>query len=448
MAHIQQSLFPDSNTPITPLSGVHSAKRGRNERKGMHAWHPYYAGYSEKFVRDVITVLAKPNYTLLDPWNGSGTTTLVGQYLDFYSIGIEVNPAMAIHAAAKDLALDVPDDELRAIEVKTAEYLDATQHDGPDDLADHPLINWVGDDALRGLWALKQAIDAVVNPVEMFSPTASFATVNSKASFYYSALFQSLRDVGNFTNGSNPTWLKNIAPSTLFSAKDALEIFRSKIEIMKSDHRVLQQRYPTSGTISILSGDCRSMELDNEQIDLVITSPPYCTRIDYAYATKPELLLIGEGEDDVNLLRKATMGAPVIVNKDISVSPIWGPTCLEFLSAVLHHQSKASKSYYYPNFLQYFSDAERAVREIARVLKPACHAVIVVQSSFYKEIEIPLGEIYTQLAVQLGLEAEIAKREVIRQHMAHVNTKSQGYVKNKVYHEDVVLLTKPRRELH
>jgi hypothetical protein len=69
--------------------------------------------------------------------------------------------------------------------------------------------------------------------------------------------------------------------------------------------------------------------------------------------------------------------------------------------------------------------------------------VIVVQSSYYKEIELPLGDIYVEMSQALGLDADIGRREVIRQHMAHINTKSSEYRKEKVYYEDAVYVENP-----
>ncbi len=82
--------------------------------------------------------------------------------------------------------------------------------------------------------------------------------------------------------------------------------------------------------------------------------------------------------------------------------------------------------------------------EIRRVLKDGAKAAVVVQSSYFKDVELPLGDTYVEMARFEGLDAKIARRETIRQHMAHINTKSQKYVKNKVYYEELVLVSKPK----
>ena len=46
--------------------------------EGNASWYPYYAGYSESFVRDILREMAGSSTAMhvLDPWNGSGTRPL------------------------------------------------------------------------------------------------------------------------------------------------------------------------------------------------------------------------------------------------------------------------------------------------------------------------------------------------------------------------------------
>jgi len=63
---------------------------------------PYYAGFSEAFVRDALDALqATADQIVLDPWNGSGTTTAVAKQGGLTSIGIDINPALAVVARAR-----------------------------------------------------------------------------------------------------------------------------------------------------------------------------------------------------------------------------------------------------------------------------------------------------------------------------------------------------------
>jgi DNA methylase len=63
---------------------------------------PYYAGFSEAFVGDVLDALQPTDgEVVLDPWNGSGTTTAVAGRAGLISIGVDINPAMAVVAKAR-----------------------------------------------------------------------------------------------------------------------------------------------------------------------------------------------------------------------------------------------------------------------------------------------------------------------------------------------------------
>jgi hypothetical protein len=117
-----------------PKGAVTSPKRSSSERRGLHAWHPYYAGFSEAFVADMLSELdVRPGQLVFDPMNGSGTTTLVAQQLGLLAVGTELNPAMAIMARAKDAAF-VGRDAVVDTAARVARLAKEGQYDGrPDD---------------------------------------------------------------------------------------------------------------------------------------------------------------------------------------------------------------------------------------------------------------------------------------------------------------------------
>ena len=84
-------------------TSLESAKRTANEKQGPHAWHPYYAGYSEAFVKSAIKYLKCDQNSIIfeDPWGGSGTTGMVASKANIPSISFDINPAMATFAASK-----------------------------------------------------------------------------------------------------------------------------------------------------------------------------------------------------------------------------------------------------------------------------------------------------------------------------------------------------------
>jgi DNA modification methylase len=436
-------------TLLASLQNVHTSKRGTNEQKGLHSWHSYYAGYSEQFVVDILEKLPAKGALVLDPWNGSGTTTYVAQRLGFSSLGFDINPIVTIHARAKtvfsdDVAL------LRERAQRIVASVGKLTVKLPSD--DDPVHEFFDSSALRPLLKLRAEILAGnqltrTNPLQtklMKRRYGANEDWHPHTSFLLSALFQCLRRVGNFHAGSNPTWLVRNGSGFMGSEADVLRMFSERVDGMLAD---LTQSDSTANNHQALVLECNAKRLPlcRASTDIVITSPPYCTRIDYVVSTRPELTFMGSNVEQITALRKATMGAPVIARRTGSSSDAWGRTCVNFLREVEGHASKASKSYYLPVFLQYFSDAYSSLLEIKRVLKPKGNAVMVVQSSYYKDVKLPLGEVYIEMARSLGFDATIAKTQPVRQSMAHLNRKSQFYVKRKSYQEDVLLFRKDCR---
>ncbi|MFI5352605.1 MAG: hypothetical protein ACHQZS_06525 [Candidatus Binatales bacterium] len=75
---------------------------------------------------------------------------------------------------------------------------------------------------------------------------------------------------------------------------------------------------------------------------------------------------------------------------------------MRFLDSVKHHRSKASKTYYYKQHVQYFNSIYASLAEIHRVVKLGGLCALVVQDSHYKEVHNPLPEIFVQMASSLG----------------------------------------------
>ena len=158
---IQATQLPLFEPQSGSLAGIHTSKRGKRERGGVHAWHPYYAGYAERFVQDTLAVLARPGDLILDPWNGSGTTTLVAQRCGYRSIGIELNPAMMLHALAKNLQFpSIAHDLIDKAQdlIKTARRRLGEETTRFEDVSD-----WVHDEPLTALLALRSAIREIAD---------------------------------------------------------------------------------------------------------------------------------------------------------------------------------------------------------------------------------------------------------------------------------------------
>src|ERR1700678_3726619 len=67
-------------------------------------WYRYYAGFSERFARTALeSARLSAEDWVLDPWNGSGTTTATAAALGLNVLGYDLNSVMVLVAKARCL---------------------------------------------------------------------------------------------------------------------------------------------------------------------------------------------------------------------------------------------------------------------------------------------------------------------------------------------------------
>lgn len=426
-------------------TAVSSAKRGAKERAGVHAWLPYYAGYSSAFVSDMIDHFGLASDSLLlDPMNGSGTTTMVASGRGVAAIGFDANPVMTAIARAKDPVFAHAD--------RAEQLARSVIDDLGADLEELPRSSeakkWFSVDVYSTLKAIDGAIGRADLPlvdldrrvVERASLLSTSVPTLGWSDFLRAALILSARTSSSARTSKNPTWVKPGRALSLTSAEVGLS-FISTARRMATDLVVAFDEGTARSSTAIIEGDAK--ELAHSPVaDGIVTSPPYLTRIDYAVSTAPELVFLGyDSREAFRSLRKAIMGSTCIVGGDYTPNNAWGATCLRVLSEVEGHASKASATYYLKQFVQYFRDAWAVLTASMGILKPGGRAALVVQDSWYKDVAVPLGAIYVEMAQSLGAEAHLFQSEEVRVHMGLVNTRARAYDKGDLY-EHVVLIRK------
>ena len=413
-----------------------SAKRSLTERSGVHAWHPYYAGYSERFVESALEFLGCDHETLIfDPWGGSGTTGMVASKNGSPALCLDINPVMATFAAAKSYTVLAHAEDIEDFFFSLSRKLPSdnnllekesiTKIFVPESAS---LIRSVIE-SIPGTAHLDegidkidaQVLDACRDPNQLINPIYAFCMA---------VIFVTIRRLSGTVTMANPTWLRTNDIKVCIDKTEFFSEVRISANNMLMDLRDFFRGRNISASNYAIAGDSRAMPIKEAAVDVIITSPPYLTRIDYAVSTMPELYLFG-GDDLLTFVRHQTMGAPVITKREKEQKKEWGTLCNKVLDAIRMHGTKAAESYYWKNIVQYFMDLDAALTESYRVLKAGGKGLIVVQSSYFKDIEIPLGEIYQEMASIKGFVSQISFREEVKGHMAHVNTRSNIYKHNR-----------------
>jgi hypothetical protein len=174
-----------------------------------------------------------------------------------------------------------------------------------------------------------------------------------------------------------------------------------------------------------------------------LTSPPYCTRIDYAAATRIELAVLAPlTQASPDELSRQMMGSTRVPPQDIQVSSAWGSICNSFLEAVRTHPSRASSGYYYRTHLDYFDKLARSIKNISEGLKSGGQAILVAQDSHYKNVHNDLPAIIVELGEAHGLTLQRRADFRIANPMSGINPHTRTYRRRPEAVEAVLMLGK------
>ncbi|MCW5699967.1 MAG: site-specific DNA-methyltransferase, partial [Rhodospirillales bacterium] len=273
---------------------IRSPKRCSRVQTGWEGYFPYYAGYSETFAKAILdSAKLGPEAIVFDPWNGSGTTTYTASTLGFRSRGFDINPVMVVVARARLLPASEADSiEPVAREVVRIDHIDDTQIEGSD-----PLQIWFNDETAAGIRAIERSIrKRLLGNMTTTSTGTNFDKISGLAATFYVALFTVCRELVAPFRCSNPTWLrrpKETEARINVSQRQIADRMLSKLASMAQALEARAERsFVECGASEIRVADTTSAAVDPESADFILTSPPYCTRIDYTAATRIELAVM------------------------------------------------------------------------------------------------------------------------------------------------------------
>jgi DNA modification methylase len=255
------------------------------------------------------------------------------------------------------------------------------------------------------------------------------------------ALFEALRAGWQLQQSSNPTWTKIEALAPRDVESDLHSAFTASVD---SVAKRLSSQITSRTEASLRTASATHIPLSPDSIDMIVTSPPYATRIDYAMATLPELAALGWDKTDLATLRTRLLGTPVTSGGTVGQDQPVGHTALQFLDRVANHGSRASAGYYLKFFERYFAGLAASIREMSRVAKPGAGMAVVVQDSYYKEVRLDLARVLVELAARSGWNCQDSYDFPVHT-MAAVNRGARSYRSNFWATESVLIFAKQRQ---
>lgn len=370
-----------------------------NMKLPVHRWYRYTAGFSGAWVRELIMNEKAKN--VLDPFCGSGTVLLEGEFAGVNSIGIEAQPYVYRIARAK-LYWQTDTKEFK---VAAKNLLSKAKTKTINERKYPPLIEkCYPSDTLKKLDALKEA----------WFESQDKPEIKELNWFVITAILRTTSPVGT------AQW-QYIQPSkTKGKVVDVYHAFEAKVYEMVEDMQRMQRRYPVASKSQVFMEDARNMpSVPDDWADLVITSPPYANNYDYADATRLEMTFWGdiEGWGDLHekvrkyLVTACTQHVTDVKEKvdEILNAPILAPIKLEiervYNELAITRLSKGGKKNYHLMIIAYFYDLAKVFQELRRVTVKGGKVCFVIGDSAPYGVYVPVDKWLGELAVHAGFDS-------------------------------------------
>lgn len=374
----------------------------------IHGWFTYPAGYSYQLVEVKIKEANLNSDSLvLDPFLGSGTTSVASKFLGIPSIGYEAHPFVSQITKAK-LNWNVDTAELNHViskfEKSALSRMDSAVGKFDLDKVPELLPRCYSEKTLRELlflWNHAQKTIENENILLLFKV----------------ALTNTLRVVSSAGTG----W-PYIAPTKYAEKKvdrPALPNLMKRLNQMSEDLDFIRENRVGNAKSTLVRGDSRNMsKVGNNSVDLIVTSPPYLNNFDYADRTRLEMYFFGDANSWGEITEKVrnklvvaattqvtgSMFADEILKSELKViSPKTYKKILDSVNFLAKEKKvKAGKKNYDWMVAGYFNDIFEVLKECSRVVKKGGEMHWVLGDSAPYGRHIPTEKYIGDIALDLG----------------------------------------------
>lgn len=398
---MQLSLFGESLITAPEAPDLKAARSGTfvdNMSLPVHRWFRYSAGFAAEWVGQVLDDWRiGTGQMVLDPFAGSGTVQVVCDSRGIKSVGVEAHPMVARICRAK-LSWTTPIDRL----VRFANEVIRHSHDAHSTAAQHSLL-------------VERSFDADTLTILDGLKTAwlSLNDNSPEAELVWLAITAILRP----TSSAGTAQWQYILPNKTKSKVVAPQLaFQQQLEMMKTDMRWMQAR-AGSQMARLFLGDARSLSnLVTQQMDAVITSPPYANNYDYADALRFEMTFWGEvaGWGDIHdKVRKHLIVSSSqhssrerLVLDDLLSADELEPIRAELASVTSQlasvREEHGGKKHYHTMVAAYCRDIAQVLRQLRSVCRPGSHMCWVIGDSAPYGVYAPIERWIGELALAAG----------------------------------------------
>lgn len=390
---------------------------------GPHGYHRYPAKFIPQLVCRLIEAYSASGDLVGDPFLGSGTTGIEALRLGRHFWGSDISQVALLISWAKCIPIDP------CLLSKVWQQLDVLL-DGVPHLSRRPLteaeraiissidIACATGEARLGYWfpeAYRESLEAILQHVLSFTDEVvrtfflcGFSNILKRCSIWLSGSTKAQKDLSK-------------------TLGDPVEEFRRQVLSMLQRNRLywddLIERGVNPGALvercAISLQDARRLELPDNTLDLLVTSPPYA--ICYEYKEIHQLTQIWFERYGIlcpDHHRDAWIGSQSISHRnqagtaslqtgsdlaDAALAEL-ASLATENVARDVHAEVRALR--------YYFQDMRAALGELVRVTAPGKYLALIVGDSYRRGVTIPTSAALCEMACSVGFELE---RKMVRQ---------------------------------
>lgn len=349
--------------------------------------HPFPARMAPGIALEALRNSSAP-LRVLDPMAGSGTVLAVARANGHRAFGVDLDPLAVLLAAVWTRTVNTKRVNDRAAEVlKRAKQafasLSARQAYpvGCDDETRKFIRYWFDEYARRQLSALSMAIRRIQHDATRDALWCGFSRLIITKS----------------AGASLAMDLSHSRPHRKFS-RAPVKPFDRFIDAMKTVAANCPQsgREPVGPPTIVKQGDARRLNIREDSIDIVVTSPPYLNAIDYLRCSKFSLVWMGHSVRELRKIRGNSVGAEAGMAQALEAEWVQSVIRELRLKPTLSNRHQALLA-------RYIWDMGHALHEVSRVLRPGGRAVYVVGDSTVRGTFIRNSSILAAVAEDAGL---------------------------------------------
>lgn len=321
-----------------------------------HNFHAYPAKFVPQIPNYFIKKFTKENDVVFDPFVGCGTTMVECKLLNRVGIGVDLNPIATLVSKSKTT-------DLSNMEIIEVENIISQIKKAISDLYNKEFFTYqIPEFHNRDHWFQKNVQKELTIIIDFLNKIQNHSISN----FLKTAISSIIVNVSNQESDT-----RYAAKNKNISDFQTFQTFEKKVDSMIERIKAFSSKV-NGIDINIINDDSRKLDfLNDNTVDLVVTSPPYANTYDYYLYHKLRMYWLGY---DVSTVKKNEIG-----------------------SRDKHSSQKREID-------DFNNNIELCFKETVRVLKPNKYAVIIIGDSIIRKEFFDAKKMMINLGRKIGLE--------------------------------------------